>query len=60
MTRGVVPTPAPRKTRALPWIAVAIASALGLVLFGVLWQVAIDLQAEHLPQPQPHTWESAP
>jgi hypothetical protein len=58
MSPAVVKPPAPRKTAALPWIAIAVGSALGLALFVVLWQVAVEVQKNNTPQAPPQTWES--
>ena len=56
-----VPAPAPRKVRTLPWVLLAAGSAVGLVVFVLLWQVAVELQAKELPPPRGGAWQdSAP
>ncbi|MBI5496715.1 MAG: hypothetical protein HY904_17005 [Deltaproteobacteria bacterium] len=55
-----VPEPAPRRERKLPWVAMALGSAVGLALFLWLWGVAVDIQRENAPKVQPRTWTPPP
>ena len=55
-----VPAPAPRKARPLPWVAMGLASVVGLVAFVLLWQVAVELQAQQLPTPKGGAWQEQP